>query len=241
MARFAGLQASAMIATTRFVFLHLHKSGGSFVNDVLLKFLPDAREIGYHLPRRLLPPALAQLPTLGFVRNPWSYYVSWYSFQARLPSPNPLFLTLSDGGQLSFSDTIRNMLDLGTGGTRLDALIAALPQHYTGRGLNLPGPALEPIRASGLGFYSYLYRYLYDGPGILFIRPMERLRDNLVPMLEGLGQPVSARMEQYIHTAPAVNASVHEAYVEYYDAALRDLVAERDAGLIKLYGYAFGS
>ena len=45
-----------MIVTPRFVFLHLHKSGGTFVNESVMKFVPDARQIGYHLPRSMIPP-----------------------------------------------------------------------------------------------------------------------------------------------------------------------------------------
>jgi len=37
-----------MIATDRFVFLHLHKSGGTFVNECLLRHVPGARQLGYH-------------------------------------------------------------------------------------------------------------------------------------------------------------------------------------------------
>ena len=60
-----------MIVADRFVFLHLHKSGGSFVNEFLLRFVPDARRLGYHLPRSLTPATHASLPTLGFVvRSP---------------------------------------------------------------------------------------------------------------------------------------------------------------------------
>jgi hypothetical protein len=70
-----------MIVTDAFVFLHLHKSGGSFVNDFVKRFYPSAREIGYHLPWSLVPDTHAYLPALGLVRNPWSNYVSWYTFQ----------------------------------------------------------------------------------------------------------------------------------------------------------------
>ena len=70
-----------MIATPRFVFIHLHKSGGTFVNECLLRFVPAARRLGYHLPRAAVPSEYAHLPVLGYVRNPWSYYVSWYAFQ----------------------------------------------------------------------------------------------------------------------------------------------------------------
>jgi hypothetical protein len=232
-----------MIATERFVFLHLHKSGGSFVNDCLMRFLPDAQQIGYHLPRSLVPQPFAHLPVLGFVRNPWSYYVSWYTFQARRPQPNPLFRILSDDGQLAFEPTVRNMLDLGSAASneRLDKLVAALPRMYGSRGLNLPGFALERMRGSGRGFYSFLYRYMYDGPGELHVGRMERLREELPSLLSGLGTPLPAPMREYIHAAPARNVSEHTDYAEYYGTELRDLVAERDADLISRHAYRFGA
>ena len=229
-----------MIATDRFVFLHLHKSGGTFVNECLLRFFPDARQLGYHLPRTLIPAELGGLPVLGFVRNPWSYYVSWFSFQLRRPQPNVLFRILSDGGKLDFEATLRNMLDLCEGGERLDALVAALPPAYTNRGINLPGFALAPIRNSGLGFYSYLYRYMYDGPGVLHMGRMERLREEFPTLLVAAGQPVSGPLRAYLTEAPASNTSEHAAYTKYYSDSLRDRVAARDAELIARFAYRFG-
>lgn len=229
-----------MIATEHFVFLHLHKSGGTFVNEGLLRFVEGARQIGYHLPRKLIPPPLAHLPVLGLVRNPWSYYVSWYAFQLSRPQPNALFRVLSDNGALDFEGTLRNMLDLGTSGARLDALVAALPAAYTNRGINLPGLAIAPIRNSGLGFYSYLYRYMYEGPGILHMGRMERLRDEFPTLLVAAGQPVSGPLRAYLTEAPASNTSEHAAYTKYYSDSLRELVAERDAVLIARFAYRFG-
>jgi hypothetical protein len=229
-----------MVTTDRFVFLHLHKSGGTFVNECLLRFVPDARHVGYHLPRSMIPAPVANLPVLGTVRNPWSYYVSWYSFQRQQPQPNFLFRTLSGEGTLGFADTVRNMLDLGSGSIRLDLLLNALPADYGNQGLNLPGFALVPIRNSGLGFYSFLCRYMYGG-GTAPVRfaKMERLRSELPSMLESVGQPVSAAMRDFIeHEAPR-NVSAHESYVHYYDNELRDLVAERDATTIERHGYRF--
>ena len=230
-----------MIATEHFVLLHLHKSGGSFANDCIMRFVPGAQQIGYHLPRSLVPAPFAHLPTLGFVRNPWSYYVSWYTFQARRPQPNALFRILSASGELGFEPTIRNMLDLGTGPSNphLNELVKALPPTYGTRGLNLPGPALDRIRMSGRGFYSFLYRYLYDGPGVMRIGRMESLREELLSMLEGVGTTVSVPMLDYIRSAPARNVSEHAEYASYYSNELRDLVAERDAEIIQRHGYQF--
>lgn len=231
-----------MITTDRFVFLHLHKSGGTFINECLIRFLPDARHIGYHLPRSMTPPESAQLPALGFVRNPWSYYVSWYTFQLERPSPNFLFRILSDDGRLDFESTVRNMLNLGAGSVRLDMLLRALPKKYSNQGLNLPGFALAPIRDTLLGFYTYLYRYLYTGPGKpVVVGRLEELRDEFLPMLESVRQPVSDEMRVYVDQESPRNTSSHTAYTEYYSDALRDLVGERDAEVIATYGYRFGA
>lgn len=229
-----------MIVADRFVLLHLHKSGGSFANELLLQHLPDAREVGYHLPRRLIPVAARQLPVLGLVRNPWSYYVSWFAFQQQRPQPNLLYRVLSDEGRLGFAATIENMLELGARDELLDALVAGLPQAYGNRGLNLPGPALSAIRGSELGFYSFLYRYMYDGEGApLHIGQMESLRTDLQGLLQATGQVLSPQLRDALNNAPSRNVSRHGAVKEYFDNALRDRVAVRDAALIEQYRYRF--
>lgn len=229
-----------MIVTPRFVFLHLHKSGGTFVNAGLMQHIAGARQIGYHLPRSLLPSQFAALPLLGLVRNPWSYYVSWYSFQRSRPRPNALFQTLSNGGALDFAGTIRNMLNLDRDQALLDRVLAALPTTYLNQGLNLPSAALAPIRGSGLGFYSFLYRYLY-GPDVTAVKlaRMEQLRIEVPQLLESVGEPLTPALRDYIDSAPALNTSEHAPHRQLYDGELAQLVAERDRFVIERHGYAF--
>ena len=189
-----------------------------------------------------IPPESAALPVFGLVRNPWSYYVSWYSFQAAREQPNALFRLLSEERRLGFKGTVRNMLDLGrTPGASLIAWSTHCRADYGNRGINLPGFALAPIRDSGLGFYSYLYRYMFgDDDASLTVGRMESLRQELPRMLESVGQPVSQEMRDFIDTAPPRNAANHARYTELYDDELRDLVAERDAPLIARHGFRFG-
>jgi hypothetical protein len=230
-----------VVVTSRFIFLHLHKSGGTFVNECLLRFVEDARQVGYHLPRSMAPQESAHLPALGLVRNPWSYYLSWYSFQLDRPNPNFLFRILSDDGQLDFEATVRNMLYLGAGSVRLDMLLRALPSSYSNQGLNLPNFALAPIRDTRLGFYTYLYRYLYQGgaePAI--VGRMEEMRDELGPMLEQVAHSPSDEMRAFIAEALPRNVSRHGNYTQYYSDELRKLVATRDEEIIARHGYRFG-
>jgi hypothetical protein len=230
-----------MFATDHFVFVHLQTCGDAFSKEFLLPLIPEARQLGSHLPKRLTPPALAHLPALGFVRNPWSYYALWYSLQSSRPHPGALFQILSENGTLDFESTLRNMLDLGATGARLNELLASLPEGFTGVGLNLPRFALEPIRGSELGFFSFLYRHMYDGPGIIHIRRVERLYDDLIATLVVLGQPVTARMRAFASEKSRLATAAAEDYAALYSPALRDLVAERDAELIARYGYRFGA
>lgn len=231
-----------MIVTDHFVFLHLHKSGGSFVNDCIRRHVPGARDVGYHLPRRLTPKECIHLPAIGLVRNPWSYYVSWYSFQQQKVQGNLLFRVLSDGGRLGFSGTIHNMLDLGQNDALLTRLVDGLPAEYGSQGLNLPGFALAPIRGSGRGFYSYLYEYMYAGAtNTAHIRRMEDLPQAVLDLFAVTGQPVSEALRADLQSAPPKNTSSHAPYGSYYDQALRDRVAAQDAVVIGRYGYAFGA
>lgn len=228
-----------MIATDHFVFLHLHKSGGTFVNQWLVEHFPDARRVGYHLPRSEIPAGLRHLPILGTVRNPWSYYVSWHSFQSRKKQSNALFRLMSDNGRLGFDATVRNLLKLGRDDALLDRLIAVLPKDFTNRGLSLPGAKAAGIRGTGLGFYSFLHGYMYDGDPPAKIVRMEDMRTALPQLIEAIGGPVSAKAREAIASAPAARQSDHRPYAEYYDASLRDLVGERDRLAIERYNYDF--
>src|SRR5947209_3327070 len=120
-----------MIATDRFVFLHLHKSGGTFVNALLKHCMPSAQQIGYHLPYREVPRIYRDLPVVGTVRSPWAYYVSWYHFQQSLKEPNILFQICSDEGQLGFKETITNLLGLSNDEKRLASFEAGVPEGFT--------------------------------------------------------------------------------------------------------------
>lgn len=228
-----------MIVTDRFVFLHLHKSGGTFVNSFLYAFFPDARQIGYHLPRACMPASCAALPLLGSVRNPWDYYVSWYAFQSAMPRPNPVFRVVSADGRLGFSDSVRNLLTLGEQPALLDAVRDGLPDTFPNRGINLTRNCLKPLAGSRLGFYSFLYQRIYGGANDVSMLDMHALRDGLPVLLEQIGVSATAAMRHYLSRAPALNSSEHGHYADYYDATLRALVAERDAVVIARHGYTF--
>jgi len=228
-----------VIVTDEFVFLHLHKSGGTFVNDFIERFFPSALRIGYHLPGAYIPGPYRHLPVFGFVRNPWSYYASWYTFQAGMQTPNPFFRVLSDQGRLGFNDTIRNLLDLSNDREKLQSIAAGLPDEFSNAGINITKRCMQGFEGSGIGFYSFLYDRMFGGVENISIGKMESMRRDLAALLLSAGIQPSPEMERHIQSAPKLNITKHRENSALYDSATRDLVLARDAAVIERHGYAF--
>ena len=125
-----------MITTDKFVFIHMHKTGGQTINHIIEQCVPSVRHIGYHYPYHLLPPECSGLPIVGMVRNPWDWYISWYAFNISLNDVNPLFFIVSDAGQADFKNTLKNLINLGSDTPRnrnyRNALIEMLPESLDG-------------------------------------------------------------------------------------------------------------
>jgi hypothetical protein len=154
-----------MIVSDRFVFVHLHKAGGSWITDFMLKFFPESWRVGYHYPRRMIPPSHTGVPILGVVRNPWDFYVSYHHFQKGLVeraterneamSPGEmkafvakgndplngidlLFQVLTDDGKAGFKSSAKAVASLCDGGPAFDRLVEMLPIGLNRRGYDTP-------------------------------------------------------------------------------------------------------
>lgn len=228
-----------MIVTRHFAFLHLHKSGGTFVNRFLLTHFPDAIVVGYHLPLAALPAEFRHLPIFGLVRNPWDYYVSWHAFQRTLARPNVLFLATSDDGRLGFKGTIRNLATLGSDPARLARVAAGLPETYNNRGINLTRGCIATLAGSGRGFYSWLYERMYGRNVPVVLGRMETLRTDLRQFLASQAVPLSPAMTAYLDAQPALNTSEHPPRQAMYDPQLAELVGAVDQPVIERFGYRF--
>ncbi len=230
-----------MLVCNKFVFLHLHKSGGTFVNQMMAQCIPYSRHIGYHLPYAELPDGFRRLPVLGTVRNPWSYYVSWYHFQSEAKRPNELFQCVSEENTLDFEGTITNLVSLSLDREKVEDLANAFPETYVNHGLNLTRKCVTQISGSGLGFYSFLYHRLYDGADSPIILQMEGLRDGLRSFVDQNEVQPRARILEFLESTPKLNASQHSEYRQCYSRRLRDLVAEMESSIIGKHEYTFES
>ena len=230
-----------MIVTDKFVFVHFPRTGGTFITDVIMRFFPSAQEIGYHLPRSLLPNEHSHLPVVGAVRNPWEFYVSWYFHVSPRDAATPLHTWLSENGKHQFEGATRNALNLGIDHDRLDALIETLPDEVDYRKRNIPNitkDALRKIRGTGVGYYTFRFNHLFGNADEVFFCRQESLRVDLIRFLELIGA-ASNEIRAYVLKSEKRNAADHSHYAKYYTPELAELVSVRDRAVIERFGYVF--
>ncbi len=230
-----------MIVTDKFVFVHFPRTGGTFITDIIMRFFPLAQEIGYHLPRNLLPNKYAHLPVLGVVRNPWEFYVSWYHHVWPRDAATPLHSWLSENGKHKFEGATRNALNLGTNNERLDALIEQMPDEVDYRKRNIPNitkKALQKIRGTGVGYYTFRFNHLFGNADEVFFCRQECLRSDLIDFLDRIGA-ASNEIRGHILESQKKNTADHSHYSSYYTPELAELVSIRDRPVIERFGYAF--
>src|SRR5262245_55114096 len=230
-----------MIVTDKFVFVHLPRSGGTFVSEVIRKFFPSAREIGYHLPRTLLPREYSQLPVLGAVRNPWEFYVSWYHHVWPRDAASALVSWVTENGKLDFIGSTRNALNLGVNNERLDVLIERLPEEVDYRKRNIPNITKEAMRrvsGTGVGYYTFRFNHLFGDVEDLFVCRLETLKRDLIHFFEKIGAATND-LRDYVIRSDKMNTAEHLHYSTYYTPELAELVSIRDRPLIERFGYVF--
>lgn len=230
-----------MLVSDKFVFLHLPRTGGTFVYEVIRKFFPSAREIGYHFPRELLPGEYSHLPILGTVRNPWEFYISWYHHVRPRGTASILFSWLSENGRLGLIGTIRNALNLGVNDERLDALIETLPEQvdYSRRNIpNMTKDAMRKVRGTGVGYYTFRFNHLFGNADDVFFCRLETLRQDLVAFFEGIGAATD-ELRDYVLRLDKKNTAEYAPASTYYTAELAELVRIRDRQLVERFGFTF--
>jgi tetratricopeptide (TPR) repeat protein len=241
-----GGRSQAMIITERFVFIHMHKTGGQTLNNVISRCIENHESVGYHFPRREIPQRAASLPVVGMVRNPWSWYVSWYFFNRRPDSQNPLFSVVSDGGREGFATTVRNLINLGSDSDESrqhrEKLISVLPETLDfNRGVGLTRDDVRGFRSDNVGYFSWLFDRMIgiDRDDNTFVGRVENLHDDFLGIMERLGIAETAAISKSLTQSERKNSSRHSHYSHYYDDELRQLVADKEHSLIERFGYQF--
>lgn len=206
-----------MILSNKFVFLHLPKTGGSFVREILTQHAPQDWDIELHNNHptiRDIPATHTHLPMVGLVRNPFDWYVSWYHY-LKLHRSDPFFNQISQQGNLDFKSTIRAAFEVDIGA------MFQFPCHFS---------------SSPFGCYM---NYIFGNDlAVLELGKMESLRFDLRAILKKFGA-LTDRIDQQLDTFPVVNTSNHLPYRDYYDESLKALILQRDKDVLECFEYRF--
>jgi hypothetical protein len=221
-----------MLVTKYFVFLHLPKTGGSFVAEVCHRHLPRGwvvpNDLDPHAPYEEAKARYSGLPMLAFVRNPWDWYVSWYHYLLENPPPEPHTPELTPMWVAAFD---RGRSDFKTVVTRA----------CTGETFGNVATA-EVMRERGIDHYSALYRMkVATGieEGKVEAGRFEALREDFLAFLERHSVPVGHYFAEVVRRRARVRASRHDHYRAYYDDELRELVGRSAREIVERYGYSF--
>ncbi|MFT4629508.1 MAG: hypothetical protein ACI9WC_000818 [Arenicella sp.] len=234
-----------MICTDKFTFIHLHKTAGQTLNDIIYNSLPCAKAIGYHYPISKLPVQYKDVPIVGIIRNPWDWYLSWFTFNSVGGIKNPLFNIVSNGKQADFKTTITNLLnypdDSGVSSRYRKSHGLLMPDDFNQeQGAGFTNACVLNMQSNSKGYYSLLVERMfgtdYARQKIIFF---EGLVENFDKLMHELGVAEAATMTSLLRSAKRRNSSNHSHYSHYYDDELRDLVCVKDASLIQRYGYEF--
>jgi hypothetical protein len=238
-----------MIVTDYFVYIHVSRSGGTFLNKLIKEHVPGARMLQYHGHLNDLPAELSHLPVIGFVRNPWDWYVSMFSDYAR--KQQYVFKILSNRGALDFAATVTSFLTLGDDNPASKKLLRRLatvaPRVIDARRPvrnHLPGLRSEHFKnyPCDLGYYSWLVQLMFEsehGHQIHFGR-FENLRTDALRLFEETGTPITSAITAYLAEAEPLNVSPRpKSYAGCYGPELEQLVARKDGHLIDRFGFEF--
>jgi hypothetical protein len=233
-----------MLIHERFVFLHVPKTGGRFIRHVLGQEISQCRELpieSRHDGWDKIPKEAAGLPVLGFVRNPWDWYVSWYSFivegMVQVPPIHELLFTVEQTRGARTPGDFRTAVRQACTGIVDSGNRAELERAV--QGFDLAEPLME-----GHDFYTSRLMVTY-GAGLhsdqLTIGRLESLADDLEAFLHQAGVEMDDGAIERIRTTKAHGASRRGPYPDYYDDELRDLVGSSCEAMIERFGYSFGT
>jgi len=238
-----------MIITNHFVYIHTSRTAGTFLNRLILEHVPGAQMLQYHGHLRDLPKEYSQLPVIGFVRNPWDWYVSMFFDYRR--KQQYVFKTIFDSGARGFAEIVPRFLNLGDNSVvsrrLLEQLVYAAPATIDAQ---TPAPVRNPgLRSEHFanfpgnhGYYSWLFQLMFESrnPHDIHIGRFENLREEALRLFEITGTPITEGITAYLKDAPVLNLSRHSNYfVGAYPPELEQLVIDKEKYLIDRFSYEF--
>jgi hypothetical protein len=234
-----------MLAIPGLIYLHIPKAAGIFVRQILrehfrvdLKPGPDG--LIQHEGVDAIPDGYRDRTRLATVRNPWSWYVSWFHYGLTDSGRAGINLApfADDPEHPTFHGTLQRMLDPAGTGVDMDAWTVVFPGS---KGY------LRDMAERGVGLATYYAQHvLCSGDdrtklGVDVILDSGAIREHLLDALLLAGIEVDdslrARVRTDLDLRVRANPSKHVSWPMLYSRDMQIAVAKRDLWLIRLMGY----
>lgn len=229
-----------MIITPYFCFLHLPKTGGTYIIESIKRSLelPVLFELR-HGAFSNIPQEFKNLQTCAVVRNPWTWYASAFSFSklGRHGPTTELMLAASNNFQNSFQQTLLNILEPN------DYLIEQMYLSVLSQRKNLAPEsqlnALEPdflfqMRSQNIGLLTYLANKIIP-PDICLLWEQETLRKSYFKFIATL--PIERPKIQKALRLQDQNISPKQPLNTLFTPSLIELIKLKDAQYLNKFKY----
>jgi len=255
-----------MVIHPKFTFIHFEKTGGSFIEDFLVKNIEEAsylrseivsfkdetyKKVCRHdnLYRFIFEPEIIKF---GYIRNPYDWYLSLWSFSREKQGLRSAYrhLFLDEWSKQDVNHFIKLIFNnkemiicyhIGTG-----ALIDKFDNEFE-RHIDLPTASKLDI-----GLLTYKYLYMYYHPDVF--NDIENYKEykivdkvlrfeNLVKELDKFFEENIFRFNKHqkdnLYNGVKTRASKHEHYSKYYTKEIIDSIRHKDRIIFKEYNYEF--
>lgn len=202
------------VVTPKYLFVHVPKTGGMWTTDILLRFAGGEKngDSMYHRPKLDLPHGNGRL-SLSNVRDPWSWYASWYLHCRDRKEP---WLQEYGRGSTTFKDVLFGLTHPDK--VRPRKLGGYWPETYFDE--------VDIWKARNLGFCTYAFDYMWGGAVDIAV-PLDRLQEGMSKLLD-----------KDLSREPVRNAHrEHSTYKNFYTDEMIRWVQDADRSLIFQYGF----
>lgn len=217
-----------MILSDKIIFAHMPKCAGQSITISLTETGLRYQKLRSHTPVSALPVEHHAKPCFSVIRDPWSWYVSWFFYNRTSASVNPLYVAISDNGRLNFNDSINNLLKLKDTPELIERAIAlnnAFAINYVSRGWS---PTLiNRFIDSDIGLMSFIFNEIHDKAENKTVAPLSDVENQLNQFLHEHAQCGPVVLDE-------INIVNHEPSKTYYSKKLKNNIYKYESALLNV-------